>query len=112
MNTRKRRYETAFEIEAEMEAYRQKAARKLTRAEKLENDVLVLLLEANADGKNDHERAYLMRKVGEKREKIDELRRSYFLIYDRYIPELGRTLAAFNTRTMPFVEDTGVDLQK
>ena len=112
MNTRKRRYETAFEIEAEMEAYRQKAAKKLTQAERLEEAVKSMIADANVGDKTDHERAHLMRKVGEKREKIDALRRSYFLIYDRYIPELGRTLAAFNTRTMPFVEDTGVDLQK
>jgi hypothetical protein len=109
---KQRRYETQFEIEAEIEAYRQKAAKKLARAEKLEEDVLSLLLEANAEGKVDHERAYYMRQVGAKREEIDELRRSYFLIFDRYIPELGKTLAAFRTRTFPFAEDTAVTLQK
>jgi hypothetical protein len=109
---KQRRYETRFEIEAEIEAYKQRAAKKLAQAEKLENSVLSLLLEANAEGKSDHEKAYLMRRVGDVREKIDALRRTYFLIFDRYIPELGRTLAAFQTRTFPFVGDTGVTIQK
>lgn len=49
--------------------------------------------------------------IGWDKEKADKLRRSAFLIEEERIPALLRTLAAFKTKTMPFIEDEGVVMQ-
>jgi hypothetical protein len=55
----------------------------------------------------------IMREVG--RDKLKEAkraRRSAYNIEQKHLPALKRTLAAFRTDTMPFVEDNSVVLQK
>lgn len=111
MRTKQQRYMAAFEIQAEIIAYRAKAARKLAKAEKLESEAQEKVMEANLP-ENEYQAAFIIDQANELREQAKKLRRSHFLIEDEYIPQLVRTLGAFKTQTMPFMDDRGITLQK
>jgi hypothetical protein len=56
--------------------------------------------------------AYLRDQAQGLREKADRARRAHLLIEQEKIPQLTRTLAAFDTRNLAFDTDKSVVLQK
>jgi len=109
---KQKRYTSAFEIQAEIIAYKQKATRKLATAEKMEGEAWEKIKLANDPETPQHQIDFIMAQANELKEKAKRARRSYYLIYEDYIPPLVRTLGAFKTETMPFVDDKGITIQK
>ena len=110
MSKKQKRYCAAFEIQAEILAYRQKATRKLAKAIKLEDEARAIIKEANLPD-NETRSEFMVNQAKELRDHADKLRRSHLLIHEEYIPKLVRTMGAFKTGTMPFMTDNAVTLQ-
>ena len=109
---KQRRFEKAFEIELAIIACKKKAKQKLAQVEAIETAVKDLLRQANSPVITIGEKQYFVEQADHDRKKANKLRRSVELIYENRIPQLGRTLAAFQTQPMAFVEDASINLQK
>lgn len=109
---KQKRYLNALEIQGEITAFKQKAQRRLATAEECEAKACELVKEANKEGLAPHEVAFLIETAGNFRDKAARARRSCFLIFDQHIPQLVRTMGAYKTQTMEFMQDNAITLQK
>ena len=101
------KFSARFEIQGEILAYRRKAENKIKKAIDLEVKIKAFLDEANLPETPGHMFEFL-------RDKAQGLRarRAHLLIEEEKIPQLTRTLAAFDTRNLAFDTDKSVVLQK
>ena len=106
------KFSARFEILGEILAYRRKAENKIKKAIDLEVKIKALLDQANASETPGHMFEFLRDKAQGLREKADRARRAHLLIEEEKIPQLTRTLAAFDTRNLAFDTDKSVVLQK
>lgn len=111
MRTQKR-YTKRFEIEAEINKYKRKAEVKIQEAQLLENASGIHMADAKVPGISPGDSEFYASQSREKMEKADALRKSANTIIEGRIPELSRTLAAFQTQTLIPGDDQGVVLQK
>jgi hypothetical protein len=109
---KQKRYSAAYEIQAEIIAYKQKAQRKLALAESLEEQALAKIKLSNDPSTDKSLIDFIGMEINKIRNKERRARRAYFLIHDQHIPQLVRTMGAFKTVPMPFLEDNAVTLQK
>ena len=107
-----RKFVARFEIQGEILAYRRKAENKIKKAIDLEVKIKALLDEANLPETPGHMFEFLRDKAQGLRETADRARRAHLLIEEEKIPQLTRTLAAFDTRNLAFDTDKSVVLQK
>ena len=107
-----KRFSAAFEIEVEILKKKKQAKSKLVTAEAIEAKVKELLHQSNSPSITCGEKQYFVEQADFERKKANKIRRSVELIYENRIPQLSRTLAAFNTQPMAFIEDAAVVLQK
>ena len=109
---KQRRYEKRFEIEAEINRYRKKAREKTAASVEFEKVADEFIQKSREPGITDGFRERMMDLADEQRVKAQAARRSAERIDEIKIPMLGRTLAAFQTQTLPGMDDKGVVLQK
>lgn len=107
-----KRFQHRFEIQGEIIVYRRKAERKIAKAEALEVEIKKLLDEANLPDTPGHTFEYLRDQAQERLEKATRARRAALLIEEEKIPQLVRTLAAFDTKNLAFDSDKTVVMQK
>ena len=106
------KFSARFEIQGEILAYRRKAENKIKKAIDLEVKIKALLDEANLPETPGHMFEYLRNKAQGLREKANRALRAHLLIEEEKIPQLTRTLAAFDTQTFSFMPDNSVVTQK
>jgi hypothetical protein len=111
-NKPQQKFNARFEIQGEILAYKRKAENKIKKAIELEVKIKALLDQANAPETPGHMFEYLRDQAQGLREKADRARRAHLLIEEEKIPQLTRTLAAFDTRNLAFDTDKSVVLQK
>ena len=107
-----RKFVARFEIQGEILAYRRKAENKIKKAIDLEVKIKAFLDEANLPETPGHMLEHLRDKAQGLRETADRARRAHLIIMDEVIPQLTRTLAAFDTKTFSFMPDNAVVTQK
>ena len=112
MGLKQKHFSARFEIEGEILAYQRRAARKIEEAIKLEEKIKELLDEARRPETPGHMFEHLRDKAQGLREKANRARRAHLLIEEEKIPQLTRTLAAFDTLNLAFDSDKSVVLQK
>lgn len=112
MIKKQQKFTARFEIQGEIIAYKRRAAKKIEKAIKLEEKIKELLDEANRPETAPHMFEFLRDKAQGLREIADRARRAHLIIMDEVIPQLTRTLAAFDTRNLAFDTDKSVVLQK
>ena len=106
------KFSARFEIQGEILAYRRKAENKIKKAIDLEVKIKALLDQANAPETPGHMFEHLRNKAHGLREKANRALRAHLLIEEKKIPQLTRTLAAFDTKTFSFMPDNAVVTQK
>lgn len=109
---KQQKFNARFEIQGEILACRRKAENKIKKAIALEVKIQALLDEANSPQTAPHMFEFLRDRAQGLREKADRARRAHLLIEEEKIPQLTRTLAAFDTRNLAFDTDKSVVLQK
>ena len=112
MGLKQKHFSARFEIQGEILAYQRRAAGKIEKAIKLEEKIKELLDEANRPETAPHMFEFLRDKAQGLRETADRARRAHLIIMDEVIPQLTRTLAAFDTKTFSFMPDNAVVTQK
>lgn len=112
MGLKQKHFSARFEIEGEILAYRSKAENKIKKAIDLEVKIKELLDEASRPETPGHMFEFLRDKAQGLRKTADRALRAHLLIEEEKIPQLTRTLAAFDTRNLAFDTDKSVVLQK
>jgi len=112
MRRKQKRYTREFEITADILLQKRKAKLNLEKAERIEAEMHGMVLEMNAPGADGARVAFLKLEHDSLSKKSQRLRRSIELTEDVRIPRLVRTLAAFQTMTLPGMGGDGITLQK
>lgn len=112
MSRQQKRFTKRFEIEMEINKLNQRAKSKLAASEDLDRSAHADLLRANASDAKSWEREFFKNTAVEKLRKSRLLKSRCLTIEAVLIPQLGRTLAAFQTETLFPGDDKSVVLQQ
>ena len=113
MGLKQKHFSARFEIQGEDPRLPAPAPPgKIEEAIKLEEKIKELLDEASRPETPGHMFEILRNKAQGLRETADRARRAHLIIMDEVIPQLMRTLAAFDTKTFSFMPDNAVVTQK
>jgi hypothetical protein len=109
---KQRRFTTDMDIQMEIAKLRLNLKQCLIKADEHSACDKNNLAEANKPGLKAHERQFFLESSIENRLRAVRLRRRAELIEEVHIPAMVRTLASFQTKTMPFITEPGVVLSK
>lgn len=109
---KQRRFESELEIRLEIARERQRAKRYILRGLELDGEAAASIHKSRTDGIKPGEREWLISNSVELRKKAVKQYRTAELIETNKIPQLVRTLAAFKTMPMPFLNDGAVVMEK
>lgn len=110
--SKQRRFESELEIRLEIARERQRAKRYTKRGLELDGEAAASIHKSRAEGIKPGEREWLIGYSIEVRKKAQKQYRTAELIESNKIPQLVRTLAAFQTKPMPFLNDNAVVMEK
>jgi hypothetical protein len=107
-----KRYTAQFEIDSEIIKAKRDMSKLSASLEESEKKAAEHYLIASSKETDDGTSAFHRASGDELRRKSDKIKKRISTIEDVKIPSLSRTLAAFNTKAFPFMEDGGVVKQK